>query len=721
MKKFNIKAILSMPMSLLISLQLIQPFGAAGQTIANDVYVYQYLTEELSLNHAAASGLMANIYKESTFQPTASCTDINGLTSYGIMQWNGVRFEQLKGFCEARGLGYDTLEGQLEYLANDLYGAYSGYYDYLLTGIPDTAEGAYDAAYFWAAEYEVCSRKYFEQRASLARDFYYPEFMLYAPVTAEIMGEELYVSLADAENGMFLAENKKKQLALEETQEVWRFTRTGTCTYEAVNAKTGRSLSPDGEKYSWHFVKSDEGYMLEEESTGLVLGCDKDGAVQLQENTGEKSQSFMLTEFTPAEAPAEIRAYYEAAPSVTEFQWEQAEGADGYRLKIYSGNKAEGTPVRVVSGITDTSCRVSLRSGEYTAEAESENKCGFAASDPVTFTVEQQEAADLGEEFLAKISWNDEQQYLTVTESLDVNSAPADHETDQLWSFSRNDDGSYTISGYDNSESLSAEADGTAALLSDAEKKSTWVIYGDKDTGYILEHAERELVLSVAEESEYKLREYADINSQRFEIENYTFLKPVIEADASGGVLEPVSFTWTKSDCADGYTLRVMDEDGDVTAALKIRDNDSEADVVLREGAYTAEISAVSAVTGEKTVSERTEFQVLDLPERPYAELQLSACPMEISFGWKRSSTADRYSYRITDASTGEVVRQKRSVKGSSDKASLPAGDYILTVTAYNENGSIDSYGTDITVRDAGVVSVRSVLASKKHSDSIDN
>lgn len=714
MKKLNIKTILSLPMSLLISMQLVSPLSADGQTIANDVYVYQYLTEELSLNHAAASGLMANIYKESTFQPTASCTDINGLTSYGIMQWNGVRFEQLKAFCEARGLGYDTLEGQLEYLANDLYGAYSGYYDYLLTGIPDTAEGAYEAAYFWAAEYEVCSRKYFEQRAGLARDFYYPEFMEYAPVTAEIMGEELYVSLANAENGLSLTENKKKQLTLGETPEVWKFTRTGTCTYEAVNAKTGRSLSPDGEKYSWHFVKSGEGYTLETESTGLVIGCDNDGRVQLQENTEEKSQSFILTEYEPAEASGEIRAYYEAAPSVTEFQWDAAEGADGYRLKIYSGSKAEGTPVRVVSDITETSCRVSLRSGEYTAAVESENECGYTVSDPVRFTINQQETADMGEEFLAKISWNSEQQYLTVTESLDVKSTPADYDTDQLWRFVRNNDGSYTIHDYESGESLSAEEDGTAAL---AEDKGTWVIYGDKDTGYILEHAERELVLSAAEESEYELREYTDTYGQRFEIEGYTLRKPVITADASGGVLEPVSFTWTKADCVDGYTLRVMDEDGDVSATLKIRDNDTEADVVLREGSYTAEVSAISTVTGERTVSERTEFEVLELPERPSAELQLSENPMEVSFSWERSSTADRYSYKITDASTGETVRQKRSVKGSSDKARLSAGKYILTVTAYNENGSIDSYGTDITVRDAGVVSMRSVLASRKRSN----
>ena len=720
MKKFNIKTIIPLSMSLLMAAKLAVPMAVSGQTIANDVYVYQFLTEELGLNHAAASGLMANIYKESTFIPTASCVDINGRISYGIMQWNGPRFEQLKSFCEARGYGYDTLEGQLAYLQNDLTGAYSGYYDYLLTGTPDTAEGAYEAAYFWAAEYEVCSSRYFEQRAELARDFYYPEFMEYAPVTAEMMGEELFVRLTNRGTGLALTESGKSVAFAKpgEDGQVWRFTRTGTCTYEAVNAKTGKKLSPDGEEYLWHFVESGDGYVIEAESTGQVISAGDDGTVKLLDNVNSSMQQFTLEEHIPAKASAELWAYYEAAPSVTEFSWEPAEGADSYRLKIFSGSSADGTPIRVVDDIKETSCKESLAAGEYAAVVESENECGFTASDPVRFTIVKQEVVDLGEEFLAKLSWNDEQQYLTVADSSNVKSASVDYETDQLWRFVRSDDGSYEISSYDDKKALAVDNERMAALAPEKMDKNRWVIYGDEERGYILEAAEKTLVLSAAEESSYELREFSEVMGQRFDIADYILEKPVISADASGGVLEPVTFTWTPADCVDGYTLRVMDDNGDVAATLKIRDNDTEADITLREGTYSAEVSAISTVTGERTVSERTEFAVKKLPERPAADLEISANPMELSFSWERSETADRYSYRITDAATGKIVQQKRSVKGSSDKAVLDAGTYILTITAWNDEGFVTSEDTRVTVREdddgAGVVSIKSVLAAKK-------
>ncbi len=724
MKKLSYKTIISLPVSIVLSVSMIPPFEAYGQDIANDVYVYQFLTDDLGLNHASASGLMANIYKESSFIPTASCVDTNGKISYGLMQWNGSRFEDLKSFCQSNGYGYDTLEGQLAYIENDLTGAYSGYYDYLLTCIPDTAEGAYDAAYFWATEYEVCSRKYVVPRAELARDFYYPEFMGYAPVTAEMMGEELYISLTNAETGNYLAQGERGATVYRsgEQAEVWKFTRTGTCTYEAENAVTGQPLSIDGNKYKWHFVKNDNGYILEEENSGQVLGVSQAGDLQLQDGTNASSQCFNIEEFTPAKASEELWAYYDAAPSVTDFSWEPAEGADSYRLKIYRGSSVDGTPVRVVGNITETQCSVSLKSGEYAAVVESVNECGYTESDPVKFTIEQQETADLGDEFTAKISWNNEKQYLTVTDDLEVKSGAADYETNQLWKFVRCDDGSYKISAYDSGKTLTSDDENIASLQNEEE---TWVIYGSQEQGYILESSEKELVLSAAEQAAYKVSEYGALSGQKFEIKDYVLQKPVLGADASGGISEPVIFAWTKADSVDGYTLKVMDESGDVTATLNIRDNDNEADILLPEGKYSAVIAAKSKVTGEWTESDETEFEVKALPERPYVELEISSNPMELSFKWEKSNTADRYSYVIKDAETGETIKQKRSVKGCSDKLILKAGEYVLTVTAHNEEGSIRSEGTEITIKEnedgAGVVSMKSVLAAKKQSVSQEN
>lgn len=129
--------------------------------------IYKYLRKELNFNSAAAQAILTNIGFESGWNPTAWCVDTNGLISYGICQWNGGRYTELQNYCDYYGLDYTSLYGQLEYLKYELttnyYGQYLGMFNY-----DDSAEGCRDAAYYWASKFEVCSSKYWSQRASSA-------------------------------------------------------------------------------------------------------------------------------------------------------------------------------------------------------------------------------------------------------------------------------------------------------------------------------------------------------------------------------------------------------------------------------------------------------------------------------------------------------------------------------------------------------------------------
>ncbi|MBQ8724293.1 MAG: hypothetical protein IJY74_01305, partial [Oscillospiraceae bacterium] len=405
--------------------------------MTNDMYVYQFLTEDLNLHHAAASGIMANVDQECGFVPTASCIDTNGLVSYGLMQWNGPRFAQLKSFCEANGYAYDTIEGQLAYLEYELSGPYSGFYSYLLYDIEDTAEGAYNAAYFWAERYEVCSSSYFEKRGSLARDWYYPAYIEYSPSAAVYMGEDFYASLTNAETGTVLSTDDEflrlKETSENDSSQVWHFTHMGNNTYNAVNSGSGLSLSADGTEHLWYFYGSGDGFMLKSSAAGGVLGYDENSELQLQICGGSQRQIFKLCTKTPAAAPEKLTAVYSDAPSVTSFSWNAAENADSYRIRIYSGAAAEGTPYTVQSGLNITSYSMNLPAGTYTAVLEAVNECGYFSCEPVTFTIGQQKPADLGSSFYANISWNNKLMYLTKTESAEVNYSAIDHQKDQLW------------------------------------------------------------------------------------------------------------------------------------------------------------------------------------------------------------------------------------------------------------------------------------------------
>ena len=54
--------------------------------------IYEYLTKEKKLNDVQALGLLANIHRESTFNPGVQIIDRNGKPSGGLFQWNGGRF-----------------------------------------------------------------------------------------------------------------------------------------------------------------------------------------------------------------------------------------------------------------------------------------------------------------------------------------------------------------------------------------------------------------------------------------------------------------------------------------------------------------------------------------------------------------------------------------------------------------------------------------------------
>ena len=137
----------------------------------NEEKCFLFFTKEMDLSEAAACGIMANIYKESTFNPAA------GSSYYGLVQWGGGRKKNLKAFCADNGYSSSSIEGQLHFLSHELNGAYSSVLEYL-ESVPNTAEGAYDAAYHFCYYFEIPSNRAAKSntRGNLAQDTYFPEY-----------------------------------------------------------------------------------------------------------------------------------------------------------------------------------------------------------------------------------------------------------------------------------------------------------------------------------------------------------------------------------------------------------------------------------------------------------------------------------------------------------------------------------------------------------------
>ncbi len=145
---------------------------------SNETTIFTYLTGTMGLNTAAACGIMANMYAESSFKPTASCTDSNGLTSYGLCQWNGSRYTNLKNWCSSNGYSYKTVTGQLNFLAYELSTSTYNYILKYLQGVSNSASGAYDAGYYWCYYFEQPANKTTQSktRGNLAKNTYWPVY-----------------------------------------------------------------------------------------------------------------------------------------------------------------------------------------------------------------------------------------------------------------------------------------------------------------------------------------------------------------------------------------------------------------------------------------------------------------------------------------------------------------------------------------------------------------
>lgn len=155
--------------------------ATTGKT--NEEIIFGYLTEKMGLNVAAACGVLANIQRESNFNPH----DLgdNG-TSYGICQWHASRWDRMKVYCDEHGYDWKELDGQLPYLEYELEAVYYQVLD-KLRAVADTAQGAYDAGYCWCYYFEIPKNK--EQasvtRGELARDKYWPKYYKEEDMTRE--------------------------------------------------------------------------------------------------------------------------------------------------------------------------------------------------------------------------------------------------------------------------------------------------------------------------------------------------------------------------------------------------------------------------------------------------------------------------------------------------------------------------------------------------------
>lgn len=133
----------------------------------NQRIIYLHFIEQ-GYPETSACAIAVNAYDESGCDPTAWCTDTNGLISYGLFQWNGGRNARLKEWCAGYNYDYTDIYAQLAYLDWEL----ENYYPYVRDTLLDYTISAGEASYCWASQFEVCASRYWNGRVAEAESLY---------------------------------------------------------------------------------------------------------------------------------------------------------------------------------------------------------------------------------------------------------------------------------------------------------------------------------------------------------------------------------------------------------------------------------------------------------------------------------------------------------------------------------------------------------------------
>ena len=160
---------------LLMALILVATMLCPAFTVSaasNEETIYNYLKNTMGFNTAAACGVLGNISVESSFSPTAYNS---GENAWGLCQWEGGRLTNLQNRYPST---WKTLDSQLGFLKWELEGGdYSGKgtVNYLKS-VSDSADGASNAAKYFAQYFERCASSTYSTRMNRAKNTYWPKY-----------------------------------------------------------------------------------------------------------------------------------------------------------------------------------------------------------------------------------------------------------------------------------------------------------------------------------------------------------------------------------------------------------------------------------------------------------------------------------------------------------------------------------------------------------------
>ena len=357
----------------------VSELSVTGST--NEATVYSFLVNKVGFNSAGACGVMANIQHESSFNPHA--TGDNG-TSYGICQWHNSRWTAMKNWCKANGYDSTTLTGQLNYLKFELSQNNSNYlwngktiYN-KIKGVANSAQGAYDAGYYWCYYYEVPANKekVSVTRGNLAKNSYWPEYGKSVAKPSSVSDLKIGGRAADALRLNWNKNTTAEGYIIEQYKNnAWtRIARIGsnsTTTYRVENLKAFttykfrvRSFNFNGKNPQYSDFQYINGKTNPSSPTGVKIGGREADALRLNWNRNTNAEGYIIEQYKGGKWTRIARI---GSNSTTTYRVENLGVSTTYKFRIqlfgFDGNTPLYSAYTYINGKTNPSSMTGVKVG----------------------------------------------------------------------------------------------------------------------------------------------------------------------------------------------------------------------------------------------------------------------------------------------------------------------------------------------------------------------
>lgn len=328
----------------------------ASSVDANETAAFEYLTEKVELNVAAACGILANLYAESQIDPknlqdsyesSLGYTDSsytkavdngsysrkkfgNDSAGYGICQWTYYsRKYDLYDYAQDKDKSIGNMSMQLLFMKRELTSSQIS----KLKSFDNSAQGAYDAAAYFCSSYErpANTEAQSKKRGNLAKDTYWKRYK--GSVTTSSASKKITISGATQPGNMVVGES---------------FTIAGKITgndgKDLISVAAG-AYDSDGDRVIGKTVKpNSEIYNLSNIDDAIKFSKLPIGTYfyKVAARTSSESKLLVKKEFKVKPKQTTLSSLKVVSGKKLKVTWKTNSGVDGYQVR-YSTSKDFGS------------------------------------------------------------------------------------------------------------------------------------------------------------------------------------------------------------------------------------------------------------------------------------------------------------------------------------------------------------------------------------------